>query len=373
MWLISQSVYDQINAQLPSGAVLPQAAQIQCAAAQSKSGATAIIDVKGVLVESVNPMAAFFGIKQTSYQSIDQALLAADQDDSISDIQLNIDSPGGQAYGMFETVGVIRGMSKPVNAYVAGAYGAQSAAYGLASATDSIIAKNEVTSFGSVGVVADYYTSTDRVSITSTNAPNKRPDVSTDEGQAVVRAELDVMHDLFVESISRGRGISAEKINKDFGQGGSFLAAEAKNRGMIDAIASQQPQPASGGKKLETHSMDLSQLKQEHPAVYAAAVKQGVDQERERVAAHLQMGESSGAMDIAARAINDGSELAGNNKLAAEYASAGMNKQNLQARQGDNPDTGTPEALDVESTAEKDAAAAAKITAMANQLLNVEA
>ena len=62
--------------------------------------------------------------------------------------------------------------------------------------------------------------------IASSAAPNKRPDVSTPAGQAVVRAELDDLHALFAERIAKGRSHATGKtytvaqINSDFGAGG---------------------------------------------------------------------------------------------------------------------------------------------------------
>lgn len=80
--------------------------------------------------------------------------------------------------------------------------------------------------------------------------------------------------------------------------------------------------------------MDLKTLQAQHPDVYTAAVQQGVDQERDRVTAHLTMGEASGDNKTAFAAIKDGSEMTAT--LQATYMTAGMNRSDVAARQDDD-------------------------------------
>lgn len=77
--------------------------------------------------------------------------------------------------------------------------------------------------------------------------------------------------------------------------------------------------------------MDLKTLKAQHPDVYAAAVQEGTDQERDRVTAHLIMGEKSGAMETASKAIKDGEAMT--STLQATYLTAGMNRSDVSTRQ----------------------------------------
>ena len=79
--------------------------------------------------------------------------------------------------------------------------------------------------------------------------------------------------------------------------------------------------------------MDLEQLKAEHPAVYKAAVEVGIQQERDRVTAHLQLGES-GDIKVALEAIRSGSEIT-QTTFSAHMAFA-MNRRDVEARKTDN-------------------------------------
>lgn len=80
--------------------------------------------------------------------------------------------------------------------------------------------------------------------------------------------------------------------------------------------------------------MDLKELMAQHPGVYSAAVQAGVDQERERVMAHLKLGQASGAMSVALDAIKDGSALT--LSLQADYMAAGLNRRDQSLRNADD-------------------------------------
>lgn len=318
-------------------------------------------------------MAMFFGGGNTTYPDIVSAIGIAEQDPNVEKIDMMIDSPGGEIAGLFALIDVINSAKKPINAIVSNT--AASAAYAIASSADKIIAKNNSARFGSIGIVVDMRLDANKVSITSTNAPNKRPDISTEEGKAVVRAELDDVHSLFAAAIASGRNTTVDKVNTSFGQGGMFLADEALKRGMIDSIAktslqsvkntNQTKTAAIGGDNSKVKSMDLATLKAEHPEAYAAAVKVGRDegitvgvtQERDRVNAHLIMGESSGDMKTALAACKDGAEMT--STMQSTYLSAGMNRSDTQARDDDDAAVGAAgnNANAEDDTAETDAEA----------------
>ena len=66
-------------------------------------------------------------------------------------------------------------------------------------------------------------------------------------------------------------------------------------------------------------------------AALDTAMQRGVTQERDRVLAHLTMGESCGDMAIALEAIRSGAGMT--QELTARYLSAGMNRSDRQRRQ----------------------------------------
>lgn len=305
------------------------------------AGDQAEIMIKGVLTPTPSFMAMLFGGGNATYPEIVSAIRLAEQDDSVAAITLAVDSPGGHFDGLFDVLAAVQAAKKPVTAVVHGL--AASAAYAIVCQADRIEARNRASRVGSIGVAVSFTVFDEDIDITSTAAPKKRPDVRTEEGKAMVVEELDALHEIFADSIAEGRGVTVAKVNAEFGQGATLLAGEALKRGMIDAIAetplrvvdnTNSTTARSGGNIPETGYMDLKTLQAQHPDVYAAAVQAGTDQERDRVTAHLIMGEKSGAMETAAKAIKDGVGMT--STLQATYLTAGMNRTDVSTRQEDD-------------------------------------
>ena len=329
----------------------------------SVAGDKAEISVQGVLTKSPDWLAMIFGGGNTTYPEIISSIAAAEQNPDISEIILAIDSPGGHFDGLFDVLGAIKTASKPIRAEISN-LGA-SAAFAIATQADTIVASNKAARIGSVGVAATFRTSDNEVTITSTEAPKKRPDVSTDEGKADVRQELDAMHDIFVEAIAGGRAsatsesFTAARVNKDFGRGATLLAEEALKQGMIDGIGGVE---TAGGKgkerkkrtastenapeavttlkpdnkqKTEVKIMELSTFKAEHPELFTQVKGLGVKEERDRVTAHVVMGEASGDMATALTAVKEGEAMT--QTVQAKHLAAGINKASIEARGGEEP------------------------------------
>jgi len=345
------------------------------------AGDRAEIQVRGVLTQEPDFLSWFLGLENTTYPDINAALAAAQADPDVKAITLAIDSPGGEWDGLFSTVNAINGTTKPITARVDG-LGA-SAAYAIASQADSITAANQGVRVGSVGVAIDTYVYTgggiEDISITSSEAPEKRPDLMTAEGKAAVQAQLDELHDLFVTTIAAGRAAAtgenfdAARINKDFGRGATVLAEDAKRRGMVDAIADSGAKTGAvsaaksktapkGGEKKETRNMDKETLKTEHPAVYAAiraeghaeGVTEGAENEKKRVSAHLKRGQAVGAMDVATKAIEDGTPFM-DDEVQAEYLNKAANKADAGAAAADDGAVDPPPAGDGDGAPEANA------------------
>lgn len=353
MWLLESSVHNAIQ-QAIKGGFAPSAEQVsrfESRLGEPKNssgnnriltveGSTAVIDIKGVLTESPDFMALLFGGGNTTYSEIIQAIASAEQSPKIEDITLVVDSPGGAFDGLFGAIGAIQSTNKPIKALVHNL--AASAAFAIVSQADEVVASNNSTRFGSVGVVATIGVNENEVEITSTHAPKKRPDVTTDVGKAMVVEEIDPMHDLFVDAIATGRGVSASKVNADFGQGATVLANEAVKRGMIDAIATDSPKSVRSTKKTtaisgnqpEANNMDLTQLQAQHPETFAAAVQQGITEERDRVTAHLIAGEMSGDVKTASDSIKNGADMT--MTLQTQYMMSATNRGDIEGRVKDD-------------------------------------
>lgn len=246
----------------------------------------------------------------TEYGFIIAATQSANADQSVSSIDYHVNSPGGYIQGLDEAAQAIAGSQAPTRAIVGDM--AASAAYWLASQTDTIVASGPGSRVGSIGVIAEEF-NTDRMLanegidhnvFTSSDAPLKHADTSTPEGKAQVVAELDQLHAIFRDRVAQGRGVTVEKVNADFGKGGIMTAHAALSAGMIDEIQGAsisrrtQTQPSSPGvagtasplaiKPKGSTKMTLELLKAEHPDAYQAALAEGkalgIKAERDRMA-----------------------------------------------------------------------------------------
>lgn len=176
---------------------------------------------------------------ETLAQDFDRAL----NDSSVKAILFSIDSPGGEVNGINEFadhVFAARGQ-KPVVAYVSHLGG--SAAYWIASACDEVVC-DAAAMLGSIGVIGSVpdpnKDSSRRIKVTSTQSPKKNPDVSKESGLAVVKAEIDALAQVFIDSVARNRGVSPEKVAADFGQGGVLVGAQAVKAGLADRTGSYE-------------------------------------------------------------------------------------------------------------------------------------
>lgn len=261
MWLLTPEIRDRILQAEQAGLMPTVEQQAELVARHemalagalpsimSVAGDKAQIEIKGILSNTPNFLAMLFGGGNTTYPEIISALGAAESDDTISDITLAIDSPGGNIDGLFDVLNSIAKAEKPIIAVISN-MGA-SAAFAIATQADEIIASNQAARIGSIGIAASILISENKVTIASTDAPKKEPNVETPEGVAIVREELDSLHQLFVEAIAVGRSnatgktFSVADINTNFGQGATLVARDALKREMIDGIAQEGPQLVS--------------------------------------------------------------------------------------------------------------------------------
>lgn len=203
----------------------------------------AILPVSGPLFRYANLFTALSGA--SSYQMLARDFKKAVDSPEVHAILLDIDSPGGEANGVSEFADQIfaaRG-DKPIVAYVGGT--GASAAYWIASAADEIVL-NDTALVGSIGTVMsvtdtrerDAKAGVARYEIVSSQSPYKRVDPATDAGRARYQALVDSLSDVFIERVARYRGVSAETVLKNYGQGDVRVGQAAVGAGMADRIGS---------------------------------------------------------------------------------------------------------------------------------------
>lgn len=148
-----------------------------------------------------------------------------------------------------------------------------------------------------------------------------------DEAIAFVSLQLEAVNKALKEENASIEALSACVGDCDLEKLGYNNTAEASTFDRSGGCG-----PSTNSKKGD--DMNVSQLKADHPDLFAEVVGIGVNQERERVSAHLTMGEASGDMPLAVTNITNGEELSAT--INAKYMAAHMKRKELNDRQDEN-------------------------------------
>lgn len=205
-------------------------------------GGVAVIPVHGTLVQKTGTLRPWSGM--TGYDGIRQAFLTALYDPQVTAIVLDVDSPGGEVAGCFDLVDTIynaRG-AKPIWSILNES--AYSAAYALASAADRIYVPR-TGGVGSIGVICMHVdfskalTSAGLV-VTFITYGERKADGHGEiplsaEALARFQADIDMMGELFVTTVARNRGLSANQVRAT--QAATYLGQSGVELGLADAVA----------------------------------------------------------------------------------------------------------------------------------------
>lgn len=205
-------------------------------------GSIAVIPVIGTLVQKLESLTPESGM--TGYNGIRANFFTAIADPNVKAIVFDIDSPGGEVSGCFDLVDAIyeaRG-KKPIWSILSES--AYSAAYAIASAAD-IITVPRTGGTGSIGVIwmhADRSGELDKAGIKVTlvkfGALKAEGNEFSPLGEAQerIQAEINTMGELFVSTVSRNRGISADTVRAT--EAGTFNGAAGVELGLADGVYS---------------------------------------------------------------------------------------------------------------------------------------
>jgi ClpP class serine protease len=205
----------------------------------TRRGNVAILSVLGPISRYMTLFSEISG--GTSAEVLAKDLRVALDDPTIDSVLLYVDSPGGQVNGTAELADMVYEArlagEKKIVAYVA--HEACSAAYWIASAAETIYA-NETAMTGCIGAVLTVHVNKDdgeTIEIVSSQTPNKRPDVSTDEGKAELQRIADDLGEVFIDNVSRNRGIAPDEFLERFHGGAIFVGAKAIAPGLVDHVS----------------------------------------------------------------------------------------------------------------------------------------
>lgn len=200
----------------------------------------AIIPVTGPIFRYANLMTRISGATSTEVLATD--IQTALDDPSIKSIVLNIDSPGGVASGINELASLVfQGREKKkIVAYIGGT--GASAAYWIASAAHEIVI-DDIGLAGSIGAALEVQIDkqgdgSTSYEIVSSNAPNKRPDLTTEAGRAKLGEMVDSLGSVFQQKVALHLGVEPEQIPVMGDLGGIRVGADAVTHGLAHRLGS---------------------------------------------------------------------------------------------------------------------------------------
>lgn len=244
-WLITESALDQLMA-IADRMGDPEALETRLGRPLDNSQSAvvrdgvAIIPVTGPIFRYANMFTRISGATSTQVLATD--IQAALDNPQVRGIVLNVDSPGGEANGINELSDLIYSArsKKPIKAYVGGM--AASGGYWIASAASEVVI-DDTGMAGSIGAVVEIRLGDDKESgkryqIVSRNAPNKRPDLSTEGGRAKVAETIDALGDVFAAKVARNLGVDPEDVPAMGDHGGIKMGAAAVEAGLAHRLGS---------------------------------------------------------------------------------------------------------------------------------------
>lgn len=209
-------------------------------------GGIAVLPLYGVVTQRGNMMDDVSGPGSTSTQKFSGLLRDALADDTVGQILIDIDSPGGSVYGVAELGAEIMAAraQKPVVA-IANSLAA-SAAYWLGSQAGEFY----ITPGGEVGSIGVYMMHQDvsalmeaeGVKTTFVKAGEFKTEGNPyqpldDAAQAYLQTRVDDYYQAFTKAVSKGRSVGIDQVRKGMGQGRVLGADDALAQSMVDGIA----------------------------------------------------------------------------------------------------------------------------------------
>jgi signal peptide peptidase SppA len=203
----------------------------------------AVIPVTGVLVPTLGTMSHCEGA--TAYDALRARFLTALSDPAADAVAFTIDSGGGNVDSLFDLVDLIYSARaiKPTLAILSEC--AYSAAYAIASACEQITVPR-TGGTGSIGIVAAHIDvskmlENSGVKVTlltygAFKADGNEAQPLSDPAMARMQADINLLGELFVETVARNRGIPVDAVRKT--EAGTFMGHAGVDAGLADRVMS---------------------------------------------------------------------------------------------------------------------------------------
>lgn len=241
--------------------------------AGARQGSIAVIPVHGTIVQRSSQIDMCEGGTSTEY--VGAALQQALADETIAQILLDVDSPGGSVFGVSELADEIRAAraQKPIVA-IANSQAA-SAAYWIGCAAGEFY----MTPGGQVGSIGVWTAHEDwskaleaaGVNVTLISAGKFKVEGNPyspldEEAKANTQKGVDTYYTMFTKAVAKGRNVPIDSVRNGMGQGRVLGADDAMAEKMVDGVMTMNEvirkmqraqQPAKGGRSARANANTL--------------------------------------------------------------------------------------------------------------------
>ncbi len=210
----------------------------------------AVIPVFGTLVKRAGTIEAASGL--TSYGHLEDRIMDAATDPAVRAVLLDVDSPGGEAAGVFDLSDLIYEARSLKPVWAIADEQAFSGAYAIASAAERLIVPR-TGGLGSIGVVAVHVDRSARDAMegfrtTTVYAGAAKNDFNPHEtlkdgARRTLQTEVDRVHALFVDTVARNRGLTADAVRAT--EARLFFGEDAVRAGLADEVGTLRDALAS--------------------------------------------------------------------------------------------------------------------------------
>ena len=217
----------------------------QSAVAQS-AGGIAVLPLYGVITQRGNMVEDVSGPGSTSTQQFSSALRQLLADDSVSQILIDIDSPGGSVYGVSELANEIQSARSQKSVVALANSLAASAAYwiGCAASEFYVTPGGEVGSIGVWQAHQDYSQALETAGVKTTLISAGKFKVEGNpyspldaDAQSFMQSRVDDYYAAFTKAVARGRSVTINQVRDSMGQGRVIGAESALAQNMVDGVA----------------------------------------------------------------------------------------------------------------------------------------
>jgi len=205
-----------------------------------RGGSVAVIPIFGTITQH----GGYWG---TSLDGLVAAIARALADQDVRALVFNVDSPGGEVYGLTEAAKLIReaGRMKPIVSAV-NSLAASAAFWVAAQATELLIPPSgEAGSVGIYGMHVDMSAALEKegFKVRMISAPKGGAKTEgnpyeplSDEAAAAMQEAVDRYYAMFLADLAAGRKKPSKDVEANFGQGRVVGAKDAVARGMADGL-----------------------------------------------------------------------------------------------------------------------------------------